>query len=73
MGQGNSAVRTSNRDEMLKHKWQPAVEAEPEERRMSDLSDWASSVTSSVDVQVIAPSGKLISLLKLFSLSVQNE
>lgn len=27
-------------------------EAEQEERRMSDLSDWASSVTSAADIQV---------------------
>lgn len=28
-------------------------DAEPEERRMSDLSDWASSVTSAADIQVM--------------------
>lgn len=37
---------------MLKYKGRISV-AEPEERRMSDLSDWGSSATSSVDIQVI--------------------
>ncbi|XP_027077332.1 uncharacterized protein LOC113776350 [Coffea eugenioides] len=49
---GNSVVKTLKRDEMLKCKWAPTIEAEPEERRMSDLSDWGSSVTSSVDLQL---------------------
>lgn len=40
-------------DDMFKYKSPPAIDEEPEERRMSDLSDWASSVTSSVDIQVI--------------------
>lgn len=40
-------------EEMLKFEMPPAAnQAEPEERRMSDLSDWAASVTSSVDIQV---------------------
>ncbi|XP_060216294.1 uncharacterized protein LOC132643777 [Lycium barbarum] len=40
-------------EEMLKFEMAPAAnEAEPEERRMSDLSDWAGSVTSSVDIQL---------------------
>lgn len=40
-------------EEMLKFEMPPAAnQAEPEERRMSDLSDWASSVTSSVDIQL---------------------
>lgn len=40
-------------EEMLKFEMPPAAnQAEPEERRMSDLSDWAASVTSSVDIQL---------------------
>ncbi|KAK6164214.1 hypothetical protein DH2020_001078 [Rehmannia glutinosa] len=35
-----------NGDEVVKY------EVEPDERRMSDLSDWAPSVTSSVDIQL---------------------
>ena len=39
-------------------------EAEQEERRMSDLSDWASSVTSAADNDMqVGPSFKLFSLL----------
>lgn len=37
---------------MFKYKIPISNETEPDERRMSDLSDWAPSVTSSVDVQV---------------------
>ncbi|KAL6955587.1 hypothetical protein U1Q18_046018 [Sarracenia purpurea var. burkii] len=49
----NSMVRrASNGDEMFKYKLPFSNVAEPEERRMSDLSDWASSVTSSADIQV---------------------
>ncbi|KAI5675252.1 hypothetical protein M9H77_06202 [Catharanthus roseus] len=50
----DTAITASNGDDMFKHKWPSASEAEPEERRMSDLSDWASSVTSSVDIQLNA-------------------
>ncbi|KAJ8561456.1 hypothetical protein K7X08_033933 [Anisodus acutangulus] len=40
-------------EEMLKFEMPPAAnQAEPEERRMSDFSDWAASVTSSVDIQL---------------------
>ncbi|KAK4375029.1 hypothetical protein RND71_005706 [Anisodus tanguticus] len=40
-------------EEMLKFEMPPeANQAEPEERRMSDFSDWAASVTSSVDIQL---------------------
>ncbi|KAL3519218.1 hypothetical protein ACH5RR_021807 [Cinchona calisaya] len=48
-------VRNWNGDQVSKYKCPPPPisEAEqPEERRMSDLSDWAPSVTSSVDVQL---------------------
>lgn len=39
--------------EVFKYETPPAAnQAEQEERRMSDLSDWAGSVTSSVDIQV---------------------
>lgn len=48
-------MKASRRDEneMLQFKMNHVNEVEPEERRMSDLSDWASSVTSSVEVQVM--------------------
>lgn len=49
----DTAIKASNVDDMFKYKSPPAIDEEPEERRMSDLSDWASSVTSSVDIQVI--------------------
>ncbi|KAM3303673.1 hypothetical protein P3S67_014703 [Capsicum chacoense] len=40
-------------EEMLQFKMPPgADQIEPEERRMSDLSDWAASVTSSIDIQL---------------------
>ncbi|CAN4119748.1 unnamed protein product [Withania somnifera] len=42
-------------EEMIKCEIPPtANQAEPEERRMSDLSDWAASVTSSVEIQLNA-------------------
>ncbi|XP_010257369.1 PREDICTED: uncharacterized protein LOC104597490 [Nelumbo nucifera] len=50
--QRNSIDKACSRDDMLKFKVSLANGAEPEERRMSDLSDWASSVTSSVDTQL---------------------
>ncbi|KAK4419524.1 hypothetical protein Salat_2365300 [Sesamum alatum] len=43
---------STNGDEEFKCKMPLIAEAEPEERRMSDLSDWAPSVTSSVDIQL---------------------
>lgn len=46
------AKRTSMGDEMMHYKMNLANEPEQEERRMSDLSDWASSVTSSPDIQL---------------------
>ncbi|XP_051142056.1 uncharacterized protein LOC127258989 [Andrographis paniculata] len=47
------ATKGSNYDECLKYKT-PSIanEAEPEERRMSDLSDWAPSIASSIDIQM---------------------
>lgn len=50
--QGSTATKPSCRAEMLQYKMPLMNEAEQEERRMSDLSDWASSVTSAADVQV---------------------
>ncbi|XAR62379.1 hypothetical protein NMG60_11017111 [Bertholletia excelsa] len=47
----NSMVRVSG-DEMFKYKLSLSHMAEPEERRMSDLSDWAPSVSSSIDIQL---------------------
>ncbi|CAL5433883.1 unnamed protein product [Camellia sinensis] len=47
-----SVVKASSGDEMFKYKIPFSKMAEPEERRMSDLSDWGSSVTSSVDIQL---------------------
>ncbi|KAK1586708.1 hypothetical protein Q3G72_005334 [Acer saccharum] len=51
---GHSAMKTSGGDEMLPYKMNHATEAEQEERRMSDLSDWASSVTSTAEIQSFA-------------------
>jgi hypothetical protein len=48
---------------MLQYKFVISNEAEPEERRMSDLSDWASSVTSSADIQVMGGSRALLLIL----------
>ncbi|KAL5764975.1 hypothetical protein ACOSQ2_017569 [Xanthoceras sorbifolium] len=50
--EGHSAVKTSGGDEMLQYKMNHANETEQEERRMSDLSDWASSVTSTAEIQM---------------------
>ncbi|KAK4407376.1 hypothetical protein Sango_0318600 [Sesamum angolense] len=47
----NTSTNGLNGDEEFKYKMPHLNEAEPEERRMSDLSDWAPSVTSSVDIQ----------------------
>lgn len=49
-------MKSSSGDGMLQYKLAFSNEAEPEERRMSDLSDWASSVTSSAEIQVIGGS-----------------
>ncbi|GFZ12998.1 hypothetical protein Acr_23g0013830 [Actinidia rufa] len=48
---GISMVKASSGEETIKYKIPLSNVAEPEERRMSDLSDWAFSVTSSVDIQ----------------------
>lgn len=42
-----------NGDEILRYKMSLENVAEQEERRMSDLSDMASSVTSAADIQVL--------------------
>lgn len=51
---GNSIMRVSNGNDIHQSKMSFTEEAEPEERRMSDLSDWASSVTSSAEFQTNA-------------------
>ncbi|KAK6272721.1 hypothetical protein POUND7_009804 [Theobroma cacao] len=48
---GNSIMKTSGGDETLQYKMALSNETEQEERRMSDLSDWASSVTSAAEIQ----------------------
>ncbi|XP_030443738.2 uncharacterized protein LOC115666089 [Syzygium oleosum] len=50
----NSIMRVSNGSDIQQSKTTFTEEAEPEERRMSDLSDWASSVTSSAEIQTNA-------------------
>ncbi|KAK3022606.1 hypothetical protein RJ639_045757 [Escallonia herrerae] len=47
----DAAAKASN-NEMLMYNIPPMNEAEPEERRMSDLSDWAPSISSSIDMQL---------------------
>ncbi|XP_023733224.1 uncharacterized protein LOC111881067 [Lactuca sativa] len=47
----NSIVKSVDDEDMIKCKIPPQIEMEPEERRMSDLSDWAPSVSSTVDAQ----------------------
>ncbi|KAK3205139.1 hypothetical protein Dsin_019185 [Dipteronia sinensis] len=51
---GHSVMKTSGGDEMLQYKMNHAIETEQEERRMSDLSDWTSSVTSTAEIQSFA-------------------
>lgn len=52
-------------EEMLQFKMPPgADQIEPEERRMSDLSDWAASVTSSIDIQVSTISIRFVNYAK---------
>lgn len=48
----NNSGTESNGHELFNYKMPLAGVVEPEERRMSVLSDWAPSVTSSVDTQV---------------------
>ncbi|XP_038902114.1 uncharacterized protein LOC120088749 isoform X2 [Benincasa hispida] len=50
--EGNATTKPSCGVEMLQYKMPLTNEAEQEERRMSDLSDWASSVTSAADIQM---------------------
>ncbi|KHN33331.1 hypothetical protein glysoja_005373 [Glycine soja] len=47
----DSVARTSGANEVLQYKM-PFSNEDQEERRMSDMSDWASSVTSSADIQL---------------------
>ncbi|XP_056682963.1 uncharacterized protein [Spinacia oleracea] len=49
---GNTLVKAASGDEMFTNRHSISNEAEQEERRMSDLSDWASSVTSVADIQL---------------------
>ncbi|XP_022730751.1 uncharacterized protein LOC111285532 [Durio zibethinus] len=49
---GNSMMKTSGGNEMPQYNMALPNEAEQEERRMSDLSDWASSVTSASEIQL---------------------
>ncbi|XP_015571372.1 uncharacterized protein LOC8274407 isoform X2 [Ricinus communis] len=49
---GNAVMKTSRGDEVLQYKTPLVNEVEQEERRMSDLSDWASSVSSTADIQM---------------------
>ncbi|KAE9588145.1 hypothetical protein Lalb_Chr22g0352291 [Lupinus albus] len=48
---GESGTTASSGNEVLQYKM-PFSNEEPEERRMSDFSDWASSVTSAADIQL---------------------
>ncbi|KAJ4847018.1 hypothetical protein Tsubulata_006968 [Turnera subulata] len=48
---GSSTAKLSKGDEVLQYKMRLMNEEEQEERRMSDLSDWASSVTSTAEIQ----------------------
>ncbi|KAI3414766.1 uncharacterized protein J3R85_015944 [Psidium guajava] len=50
----DSTKRVSNGNDIHRSKMTFTEETEPEERRMSDLSDWASSVTSSTELQISA-------------------
>ncbi|XVF69687.1 hypothetical protein PTKIN_Ptkin11bG0102000 [Pterospermum kingtungense] len=47
-----SIVKKSGGEEMLQDKMALSNEIEQEERRMSDLSDWATSVTSASEIQL---------------------
>ncbi|XP_019436577.1 PREDICTED: uncharacterized protein LOC109342945 isoform X1 [Lupinus angustifolius] len=49
--QGESVTTASSGNEVLQYKLPFSIE-EREERRMSDFSDWASSVTSAADIQL---------------------
>ncbi|KAI5321291.1 hypothetical protein L3X38_030362 [Prunus dulcis] len=49
---GNNVMKASNGDETQQYKMSLPIVQEQEERRMSDLSDLASSVTSAADIQL---------------------
>ncbi|PON89233.1 inactive rhomboid protein [Trema orientale] len=49
---GSSVTKDTGGDEILQYKMSLSNVAEQEERRMSDLSDWASSVTSAAEIQM---------------------
>lgn len=51
------STKGSNVDEVFKYQMPISNEAEPDERRMSDLSDWAPSIASSLDIQVYFSTG----------------
>jgi len=65
--QGNSVVKVSRGDEVLQYKMPFINEVEHEERRMSDLSDWASSVTSAADMQVVEDSETEYTFYRFFT------
>ncbi|KAI8573146.1 hypothetical protein RHMOL_Rhmol01G0256200 [Rhododendron molle] len=48
----NSVVKRLSGDDLYKYKSRLSNVVQPDERRMSDLSDWGSSVTSCVDVKL---------------------
>jgi len=66
--QGNSVVKVSKGDEVLQYKMPFINEVEQEERRMSDLSDWASSVTSAAEMQVMEDSESVVISYRFFTL-----
>jgi hypothetical protein len=65
--QGNSVVKVSKGDEVLQYKMPFINEVEQEERRMSDLSDWASSVTSAAEMQVMEDSETVVISYRFFT------
>jgi hypothetical protein len=65
--QGNSVVKVSKGDEVLQYKMPFINEVEQEERRMSDLSDWASSVTSAAEMQVMEDSESVVISYRFFT------
>ncbi|KAF4354620.1 hypothetical protein F8388_009611 [Cannabis sativa] len=50
--EGNSFCKGNSGDEILQYKMSACNVVEQEERRMSDLSDWASSVTSAAETEI---------------------
>jgi hypothetical protein len=65
--QGNSVFKVSKGDEVLQYKMPFINEVEQEERRMSDLSDWASSVTSAAEMQVMEDSESVVISYRFFT------